>query len=81
MFFEGGGGARLNGVSLPPSSGFALPACRPTELGFDSGGGSSVRDQNGHSPLLHSLPLWSTYVGEWTSPVLAHMLVIVSTYA
>lgn len=52
-----------------PSSGFALPAGRPTGLGFDS------------PPLPHSLPLRSTYVGEWTGPVLAHMLVIVNTYA
>lgn len=48
--FWRGGGAKVNGVSLPPSSGFASPACRPTELGFDSDSGSSVRDQNGHSP-------------------------------
>lgn len=31
--------------------------------------------------FLHSLPLRSTYVGEQTGPMLAHMLVIVSTYA
>lgn len=50
-FLKGGGrGAKVNGVSLPPSSGFALPARRPTELGFDSVSGCSVRDRNGHSP-------------------------------
>lgn len=34
-------------------------------------------------PIPHSLSLSlrSTYVGEWTGPVLAHMLVIVNTYA
>lgn len=61
-FLKGGGGARVNGVSLPPSSGFALPACRPTELGFDSGSGGSVRDQNRHSPYcilsLSGAPMW-----------------------
>lgn len=32
--FLKGGGARVNGVFLPPSSGFAVPARHPTELGL-----------------------------------------------
>lgn len=52
LCFLKGADARVNWVSLPPSSGFASPARSPTELGFESGRGSSVRDQNGLPPVI-----------------------------
>ena len=81
MFLKGGG-ARVNGDSLLPIKWLclALPTA-PLSQGLILVV-AALSEIKMCTPLLpHSLTLRSTYVGEWTGPVLAHTLVIVSTYA